>query len=253
MGELLFSCIGLGEDVKVLTELAQRALREGSPLACDQGFYVRWPMGGSTELWVSLAGSGASAQFVDVNPHVEAAVGMRVQITACLPAETKKGMGGLVVGWADPQPGGPNRGAYPFVFDAPDFGLLKLEPDQTVEVGLAGFARSVEVYADDGESGLPMGALKMAPESFLPSGLFVADGRPTPRAEARLSGHVLAVELRRNDITGLDFWWARVRTLGGEVELVADPSTVKGTAEVGSIVGGDVWLSGRVHAELAAE
>ena len=203
---------------------------------------MRWPMGGGAELWVSLLETG---EVMDANPYLDAKARMLVEVTTCVPDQAEHGLGGMVVGWADPLAGGAAPGAYPFAFDAPDFARMAMMPGQIVEVGLVGFAQSIEVQTA-AVSRLPFAKPKTeATESFAPSGLFVDEGLPTLRPEARVSGHVLGVELRRNEMTGRDFWWAHVRTLGGDVELVADPATVSGDPVVGSVVVGDAWLCGR--------
>lgn len=46
-----------------------------------------------------------------------------------------------------------------------------------------------------------------------------------------------------NPFTHLSFYWAKIRTLGGEVEVVADPEIVSGTMMKNGIVSGFFWLS----------
>lgn len=55
-------------------------------------------------------------------------------------------------GWADPDDGNPESGAYPFVFDAPDYILhdaVKLPA--VFDVQLAAFAHELDAYASDEE------------------------------------------------------------------------------------------------------
>jgi hypothetical protein len=52
-----------------------------------------------------------------------------------------------------------------------------------------------------------------------------------------------------NETTGDAFWWARVRTLGGEIEVVADPVLLTGPVTPGAVVQGSFWLSGRLPDE----
>ena len=58
------------------------------------------------------------------------------------------------------------------------------------------------------------------------------------------NGHALEVMRLTNPDTQQEFHWARVRTLGGEFDVVADPEIVKGTITQGGVIGGSVWLSG---------
>jgi hypothetical protein len=49
-----------------------------------------------------------------------------------------------------------------------------------------------------------------------------------------------------NTASGGEFVWARVRTLGGEVEVAADPAIVRGEVVAGGIVTGSFWMTGRI-------
>ena len=101
----------------------------------------------------------------------------------------------------------------------------ELELPCVTEVQLAAFAHELAVFADaDAYAEANEGReLPYAAESFIPSGLFVTGDEPEPAAEAFFTGTVLAARGRMNETTGDAFWWARVRTLGGEIEIVADP------------------------------
>lgn len=57
---------------------------------------------------------------------------------------------------------------------------------------------------------------------------------------------MLGTSLLINPATGASFHWAKVRTLGGEVDVVADPEVLNGSLVVGGVVNGSFWLSGRL-------
>jgi hypothetical protein len=44
---------------------------------------------------------------------------------------------------------------------------------------------------------------------------------------------------------GAEFWWAKVRNYGGEIEVLADPEDVAGEIVEGGVIKGSFWLSGR--------
>jgi hypothetical protein len=117
------------------------------------------------------------------------------------------------------------------------------------EVQLAAFAHELTVFPDsDAYADASEGReLPHAAESFIPSGLFVTGEEPEPAAEAFFTGTVLAARGRMNETTGDPFWWARVRTLGGEIEVVANPVLLSGPVSAGAVVQGSFWLSGRLR------
>lgn len=43
-----------------------------------------------------------------------------------------------------------------------------------------------------------------------------------------------------------EFCWAKVRTLGGEMDVVADPQILEGFLVKDGVVSGSFWLSGRI-------
>jgi hypothetical protein len=67
-----------------------------------------------------------------------------------------------------------------------------------------------------------------------------------PEAYAILTGHVLETSIITNPITDSDFCWAKIRTLGGELDMVADPLMLNGFLVKGGIISGSFWLSGRL-------
>ena len=143
---------------------------------------------------------------------------------------------------------------YPFVFDVPDYGLHHaLELPAMVNVQLAAFAHEAEAYPDEdayrSAQQQKYDGPGFAAESFIPSGLFQPGGEETshPEAFAILSGTVLRAETLVNPAGGASFHWAKVRTLGGEVDLVADPEVLVGELSEGGVISGTFWLSGRIE------
>lgn len=67
-----------------------------------------------------------------------------------------------------------------------------------------------------------------------------------PLAYAIFTGHVLETSIITNPVTDHEFIWAKVRTLGGEVDMVSDPVLLNGPVVKGGVVSGSFWLSGRI-------
>ena len=83
---------------------------------------------------------------------------------------------------------------------------------------------------------------------FSPSGLFAPKDEPDwqPKAYANFAGHVEGAEVVTNPISNRPFHHLVVRTGAGVFDVVADPAIPSGTPEVGGVVHGEFWLSGRI-------
>jgi hypothetical protein len=228
-------------------QLALRAYDEGEPLATAAGAYVRWAPGGGAELWLQVDEGG---DLVGLNPHFGGGSSMRVGLTQRFSRTEESPLDGAFHAWANPGGDDPHEGDYPFVFDAPDYGLHdSVSLPSVARVQLAAFAHELQSFeGDEAYSRSQAGEVKFAPESFIPSGLFSAEGQSTepPQAFAIFTGHVLDTDIVQNPVTGNGFCWARVRTLGGELDVVADPALLNGPMIRGGVVSGAFWLSGRI-------
>lgn len=240
----------IGFEIASSVEILQYAktLPPGTPIiSTPAGDYVRWAAGGGAELWFERSPEGA---LVGMNPHFDTQVRTRVRLTSRQPDPTYP-LDGAFHLWLDPEPIGDDGdvevGASPLLVDLPDFranDALQLPVD--VDLAIAAFAHRLEVYADEPE--MRATDSKMATESLIPSGLFFPGGdeKIPARAEAILYGTVEATEVRRNDATGRDFLWSRLRTWGCRLEVVADLALAPKLPVVGGIVGGTFWMSARV-------
>jgi hypothetical protein len=88
-------------------------------------------------------------------------------------------------------------------------------------------------------------ATRVAPESFIPIGLFGA-----PTAHARLHGTVLSSQLVTVEETGQTFVRSLVRTAGFEAAVCAPEGTYEAEPEPGNILGGHVFLVGSMPSLL---
>jgi hypothetical protein len=226
--------------------LVGRVASDAEELGTPDGSYLRYSDASGAELWLHLDAQGV---VVDMHPHYAGDAAMPVAVTRRIARADGGPLGGAFHGWADPADEDPESGSYPFVFDAPEPALhADLELPCVTVVQLAAFAHELAVFADDDAYAEHTEGLEVpyAAESFIPSGLFVTGDEPEPAAEAFLTGTVVAARGRMNETTGDAFWWARVRTLGGELEIVADPVLLSGPVAAGAVVQGSFWLSGRL-------
>jgi hypothetical protein len=211
------------------------------------GEYRRWSPGAGIELWAQITGN----EIVGMNPHFAGDATIRAGISARFRDPAFSALDGMYQVWPEPVTDDPETGSTTFVIDAPDFALhsrLALPVIAPVQVAafafeLAGF-HSEEAYVES-----QTGDLKYAAESLVPSGMFGEDmsAADPMRPEAHFTGRVLDSELRINPSTGNPFRRLRVRTWGGEMDVVAEPSLIGGEVVEGGIVSGWFWLSGRVN------
>jgi hypothetical protein len=222
-------------------DLAMTAATQGEPIQVSGGTYYRWSPGAGVELW---AQSDQDGQLIGLNPHFGGAARMRVGLLERIARERDSALDGAFYGWVDPAENDPENGQYPFAFDVPDFkrhDALLLPAIATVQI--AAFAHSLSAFeSDEAFQAREPDKVKMAAESCIPSGTFSSP----PKSTVIFNGHVRNTTRLTNPHTERSFYWARVRTLGGEFDVVADPGIVNGAIVQGGVIGGSAWLSGRI-------
>lgn len=247
-----WSSIGFPLETSIeLLELAAQAAKNGVPIEAGRGTYIRWSTSVGAELWAQADPDG---NLMGLNPHYSGDAKLRVRLEDRIVYPGAPVLDGAFYGWANPDSSRAERGDYPLVFDTPDYDLHRLlELPAVMDVQLSAFARELHAFGGETEYRASRWGETFAAESFVPSGLFKPDGESVdpPQADAIFVGHVLGTSLLTNPVTGAEFYWARVRTLGGEVDVVADPKVLRGSLVEGGVVWGWFWLSGRllVHAQ----
>jgi hypothetical protein len=212
------------------------ALNAGLQVASPKRNYIRWQAGNGAELWLQLDGT---QRVVAVAPHFSGQARVRAGVTE----RREKWENGILVGgfysWADLfDDDDPEAGMFPLIFDTPDYlAYADLMVPAVYEVQVAAFADGLTVYEDEDAYYGVQGdvRIKIAAESFYPSS----------GPYATFSGEVLNAASLLNPATKAPFLSLQVRTFGGEIDVVADPSLVNGPIRVGNIVTCSCWLSGR--------
>jgi hypothetical protein len=134
-----------------------------------------------------------------------------------------------------------------FIFDLPDYDTYtNLELPCFVDVQLAAFAREVDVYQSEE-------IWERVRTNLLDAETIIHAHRRMPgiakdplQADVFVNARVLEASQLTNPITGLKFHWARVRTMGGEMDIVGDPQVTRCDFVPGGIVSGLFWLSGKI-------
>ena len=137
----------------------------------------------------------------------------------------------------------------------PDFRLVETEKFPVEkDIQLTAFASNdFQIFAsEDDFFDSQESELKYASKSFVPIGLFSFDENENidlnvVRPIGKFAGEIKASDLRTNQLSGQDFYWFLVETLGGEIDVVADPKFVTEEPKVGGIVSGQFWLSGKIY------
>jgi len=229
--------------------LAKRAVTQAAKTITIPGigYYRQWSPGAGIELWVDV---NQQIQILGLNPHFDGKARMRVKLVNRIIHPKDTVLEGAFYGWANPESGVTSDGDYPFSFSAPDYRLHdKVSLPSEVTVQLAAFPGELLAFENlEAMRSSNTWMSQMAPESCIPSGTFLPKGGiiDPPKPEIMFCGTVQDTSQLKNPVTGLPFFWAKVRTLGGELDVVADPAAVKGTIKKKGIVGSMCWLSGRI-------
>lgn len=229
--------------------LIENLLSVVKPIRCPQGAYYVYSDASGAEMYLQ---GNAGDELVGFNPHYAGKSRRTVCLTESIERDSSELDGGFRA-WANPPDESGTSGDYPFVFDAPDF-RINTNPHfpRVCQIQLTAFASNdFKIYRSetdyyDSQTETPHFAAK----SFIPSGLFMPDETATPIEPPRpigiFSGEIKAFELKRNERTKAGFYWFLVETLGGETDVVADPKLISDEPEIGGIVSGQFWLSGRL-------
>jgi hypothetical protein len=229
--------------------LAKRAVAQAANTITipGVGYYRQWSPGAGVELWADV---NQQIQILGLNPHFDGKARMRVKLVKRVIHPKDTILEGAFYGWANPHSGVTSDGDYPFCFSAPDYRMHDaLALPCEVSVQLAAFPREVLAFENqDQAKSSNTWMSQLAPESCIPTGTFLPKGGQIdpPNPEIMFRGTVLETSLLRNSETRQQFNWARVRTLGGELDVAADPAIVKGTIKKNGTIGSMCWLSGRI-------
>lgn len=231
-----------------VNRLIEDLLSVVKPTRCAHGAYYVYTDASGAEMYLQ---GNTGDELVGFNPHFAGKSRRKVALTGMIERESSELDGGFHA-WANPSDASdPESGDYPFVFDAPDFRTnANAQFPRVCEVQLTAFASNdFKIYASetdyyDSQTEEP----KFAAKSFLPSALFGAaeNAAEPPRPIAAFTGEVKAFEIRQNRRTKAQFYWFLIETSGGEIDVVADPKLIASEPQIGGVVSGQFWLSGRL-------
>lgn len=230
-------------------QLLEKAYRTSNQIKIDEGAYSVFKDNSGAELHMQF---NKKNELLGANPHFKGISKRTVCLTNAV-EKPESELDGAFHCWADPsEENNPDSGAYPFVFDLPDFKTIgQIEFPKNFDIQLTAFAQELSIYDsekqyDESQTSEP----KWATQSFVPSGLFSfgeGDSDPNPpQATGIFTGIIKQFEKKRNELTSEEFYWLLVDTLGGEVDVVADIRYFEKEPVVNGILQGQFWLSGQL-------
>ena len=231
--------------------IAKQVYELGTSIESTKGTYIYYSDSSGAELWLQL---NKNNEFCGLNPHFNGKSKRAVCITAEVKGVESELDGGLHA-WANPtEVNDPESGMYPFIFDVPDFLTIgKLELPQSIDIQLSAFAQELECYSSEEEYDKnQLEEPKWASQSFMPSGLFSPDegeDPSPPEAYGIFTGIIREHEIKTNELTGSNYYWLLVDTLGGEIDVVADAKLFKIKPVENGVITGQFWLSGQLASE----
>ena len=219
-----------------------------APQAQEIGRFRAYRDPSGAELWIGTAEEGG---VYAVEPYFAGCL-QRVWVTSVQAGEYGNGTGFAQV-WqngTEAEDGECTDGDYPFIMDIPDLAAFPESTIGTVQtVKVCAFAQSAECFADQAayEASQPDEEPKWAEQCFIPSGMFTDNAeRPRPLAIALFAGFVRRAEKRVNSFTGSPFYYCEIDTYGGIWSAVYPIETFECTPEIGSIIYGEYWITGRL-------
>jgi hypothetical protein len=267
-----FSVIGFrSSSAEELAELVGNLPNTGAfSQPCAPGYYYRWHSDSGAELWVHLAkepGSGGGSgeeklSIVGVTPFFQGSGRIPVRVMKKRQRPGDNAFEGAVFVEIEPGPR-PHQCATVALLDVVDYAVWQNRVTPFLaQAQIAAFPHELVIYKNEKDfaSAQADEQVKFSPESFFASGLFSSSGDTGGQAifhdpnakdfnapsRAFFTGRVLSVELRRNSVTGQDFYAALVKTLGGTIDVVADPNLLDDDLNVGCIVQSEFWLCARL-------
>jgi hypothetical protein len=213
--------------------------------------YLRWEVGEHLELWTRVKNGQPEVLY---HPRFAGDARMTVALLEKTPRSQETYSDGAFLCRSSASAGsGWIAGRVPFVFDTPDFHRyddLQLPRLATVQLtafafGMQGFENEDEydeAYPPDDDD------YCWDYKHFVPAYMLNprGEGGELQPATTTVSGFVLDTGIITNPVTDLDFCWAKVETIGGEVDVVCSPDRLNGYLVKGGVATLYCYLYGRL-------
>jgi len=213
--------------------------------------YLRWAVGDNLELWTRVKGGEPEVHY---HPCYEGDARMTVAILEKTPRRKELFSDGAFFCRSSASAGaGWVAGRAPFVFDTPYFHRYDdLQLPRLATVQVTAFAFGMKGYVDEEEFDVDYPEDEQGYcwdyKHFIPTCMIEPRGEDNELATAgaQVSGYVLDSGILTNPSTGLDFCWAKVETIGGEVDMVCAPERLSGYVVKDGILAANCYVYGRL-------
>jgi hypothetical protein len=222
------------EDVNGLVELWAKDVKE---FPCEKGSYLVFYDDSGVEVYLQMDIRG---ELLGFNPFFAGKTRHEISISQIIERDTSEMDGGYVASFVN--------GGMPFVFDSPNIFANRFEYPKRCEIQLNAFASNDLRVFENNEIFIKsqIAEPKIAPKSFVATGLHRHEEDIPPQAHAVFSGEIKTVELKTNATTGEKFYWLLIETEIGEIDVVADLNLFEIEPKIRGIIRGSFWLTGKI-------
>lgn len=238
------SDVGFTASREEFIEITRLTESEGERISTKDGDYICRSFESNIEFWVCLPNDGKKP---GINPHFVGRTENKVRIEGVIESEYSNLENAYTV-WINEEAINDAQ-EYPFIFDCPNFSMnddlinkeVLVQVTAFVETQFDVFKNEEEFNKDKKEAGDKF----IGSHSFIPSGQFIEEGQKQ-RAQAVFAGEVKEVNKLKNTFTGNEFYWLIVNSLDADYDVVVGADMVKSDIDVGNIIIGNFWMSGKV-------
>jgi|688.fasta_scaffold187928_3 hypothetical protein len=234
----------LGFQIKSAEEYKQLgllSLNKGDVVARSSSLqYECWSLG-NIELWLQTyeGAEQAASRIIDLSPHYIGSTRVRVVLKSRVIRERQSPLDHAYVAQVIGD-------GYPFAFDSP---YVDADPEIPSEVTLqiTAFAHELNVFDDESGYDQMRSGEGWATRSFVPCGMLEPAGAriEPPFSMAMFTGIVKSAAQEFNSYTGKSFQSAAVSSYSADYDIVVGPDVCERRLEVGNVVSGTFWMSGK--------
>jgi hypothetical protein len=241
-----FSDIGFPNiDREQFVELNKDALNKGQKSYSKEGSYFCLQIKPRIEVWACVPND--KSKELGCNPHFNGITHNKVKVSDVIPSDYSNLENAYAVWINEGNVNGTQE--YPFNFDCPNFALNDDLVGKEIILQVTAFAETeFKVFKNQqefDEDKKKRGDDFFGSHTFIPAGQFVKEGQKQT-AHAVFAGEVKRVELLKNSRTGQEFYWLVVDSLDADYDVVVDPKLATQVPQVGFIVVGNFWMSGKI-------
>ncbi len=206
-------------DQESINEMIIHVLEVARPTQNARGFYLVYSDPSGAEIYLQ---GNFDQELVGFNPHFTGRSAVVTTLTEAIERDSSDFDGGFRA----------RAGGIEFVFDVPDFRVVSGD----------GFPREASVqFTAFASNDFQIGGDSDARFEHLSA----PDADTPPRPVVSICGTVIEAELRRNELSGQEFYWLSVETPIGVIDVVCDPKWIPESPKSGDPISGTFWLSGK--------